>query len=112
MRESVIHLLMMAEVGVPITLALICEINPLVLTIILGSIAAHEATALWDVRTAEESGREVTPLEQHIHSFLESLPFMGSSALACLRWKDVQELLRGERKDDAWRLKPGASALK
>ncbi|WP_063804001.1 hypothetical protein [Streptomyces bungoensis] len=65
-RESLIHALMTAEVGLP--------------------------TALWDVRTAVDSDREVKPLEQHIHSFLESPSFGG----------------RGD--PDAWRLAPGAPA--
>jgi hypothetical protein len=104
-RESMIHLLMMAEVGLPITLALLCEINPLVLTIMVATIAAHEATALWDVKTAVDSGREVTPVEQHIHSFLESLPFMGTAAIACLHWKDVRELRRGNERGAAWSLR-------
>jgi hypothetical protein len=104
LRESLIHSLMMAEVGVPITLALLCEINPLLLAVMVGGIGVHEATALWDVRTAEEAGREVTPLEQHLHSFLESLPFMGASAVACLHWREVQRLLRGEHRPGDWRL--------
>lgn len=104
-RESLIHSLMMVEVGTPISLALLCEINPLVLTVIAGSIAAHEATALWDVHTAQASGRTVTPWEQHIHSFLESLPFMGATALSCLRWDQLRMLLRGARGRDAWRLR-------
>ncbi|QYN26437.1 diguanylate cyclase/phosphodiesterase [Amycolatopsis sp. DSM 110486] len=104
-RESLIHLLMMAEVGVPITLALLCEINPLILTIMAATIAAHEATALWDVKTAVDSGREVTPVEQHIHSFLESLPFMGTAAIACLHWKDACELLHADGHRSAWRLR-------
>lgn len=104
-RESLIHLLMMTEVGVPLTLCLLCEINPLVLTTIFGSIAAHEATALWDVSTAEHSGRRVTTWEQHVHSFLESMPIMAASALCCLRWRQVRELLRGVRNPDAWRLR-------
>jgi hypothetical protein len=105
-RESLIHLLMMAEVGVPVTVVLLCEVNPLVLTVILASIAAHEATALWDVTTAEKSGREVTPWEQHIHSFLESMPIMAASALGCLHWRDVRQLLKGVRSRGAWRLRP------
>ncbi|AZP79898.1 diguanylate cyclase/phosphodiesterase [Mycobacterium avium subsp. paratuberculosis] len=104
-RESLIHLLMMAEVGVPITLVLLCEINPLVLSTILASIAAHEATALWDVTAAERSGRRVTTWEQHVHSFLESLPIMAASALGCLHWREVRELVRGARSRDAWRLR-------
>jgi hypothetical protein len=104
-RESLIHLLMMTEVGVPITLALLFEINPLMLTIMLSSIAAHEATALWDVTTAEHSGRRVTVWEQHVHSFLESLPIMAASALGCMHWRQVRELIGGARSRDAWRLR-------
>lgn len=110
-RESLIHLLMMAEVGVPITLVLLCEINPLVLTTILAAIAAHEATALWDVSTAEHSGRRVTTFEQHVHSFLESLPIMAGSALGCLHWREVRQLTRGARSRDAWRLRWKANPL-
>lgn len=91
-----IHLLMMAEVGVPLTLVLLCEINPLVLTTILASIAAHEATALWDVSTAEHSGRRVTPWEQHVHSFVEC---------------EVRQLFSGARSRDAWRLHRKRNAL-
>ncbi|HEX3590150.1 MAG TPA: diguanylate cyclase/phosphodiesterase [Pseudonocardiaceae bacterium] len=104
-RESAIHSLMMAEVGVPLVLALLCEINPLILVIIAAAIAAHEATALWDVSTAEASDREVTPWEQHIHSFLESLPFMATAALTCLHWEQVRELMSAARGPDAWRLR-------
>jgi hypothetical protein len=104
-KESLIHLLMMAEVGGPIALALLCEINPLVLVIIAAAIAAHEATALWDVSTAEASDREVTPWEQHIHSFLESLPFMATAALACLHWEQLRALVTGARRPGAWRLR-------
>jgi hypothetical protein len=103
-RESLIHLLM-TEVGVPLTLCLLCEINPLVLTTIFAAVAAHEATALWDVSTAEQSGRRVTTWEQHVHSFLESMPIMAASALCCLRWRQVRELLGGVRNRDAWRLR-------
>ncbi|MFI9383413.1 diguanylate cyclase/phosphodiesterase [Kutzneria sp. NPDC052558] len=100
-KESAIHLLMMAEVGIPVTLVLLCEINPAVLAVMAAAVAAHEATALWDVKTAVDSGREVRPIEQHIHSFLESLPFMGTSAIACLHWRQVRQFLRAE---GAWRL--------
>ncbi|MHC3468866.1 diguanylate cyclase [Streptomyces sp. 7R007] len=104
-KESLIHSLMMAEVGIPIALTLRYEINPLLLTVQLGGAAVHEATALWDVRTAVESDREVKPIEQHIHSFLESLPFGALASLMCLHADQVRSLLRGGAGDpDAWRL--------
>ncbi|MBD0841612.1 MULTISPECIES: diguanylate cyclase [unclassified Streptomyces] len=106
-KESLIHSLMMTEVGIPIALTLRYEVNPLLLSVQLGCTAAHEATALWDVRTAEDSGREVKPVEQHIHSFLESLPFGALASLMCLHADQVKSLLRGGRGDpDAWRLVP------
>ncbi|MET8772721.1 diguanylate cyclase [Streptomyces sp. NPDC004658] len=106
-KESLIHSLMMAEVGLPIALTLRYEVNPLLLSVQLGAAAVHEATALWDVRTAVHSDREVKPVEQHIHSFLESLPFGGLVSLMCLHADQVRSLLRGGRGDpDAWRLVP------
>jgi hypothetical protein len=106
-KESLIHSLMMAEVGAPIALTLRYEVNPLLLTLQLGAAAVHEATALWDVRTAVDSDREVKPVEQHIHSFLESLPYGGLVSLMCLHSDQVKSLLRGGRGDpDAWRLVP------
>lgn len=82
--------LMMAEVGLPIALTLRYEVNPLLLTVQLGGAAVHEATALWDVKTAVDSDREVKPVEQHIHSFLESLPFAALAALMCLHADQVR----------------------
>jgi hypothetical protein len=106
-KESLLHSLMMAEVGLPIALTLRYEVNPLLLSVQLGAAAVHEATALWDVRTAVDSDREVKPVEQHIHSFLESLPFGGLVSLMCLHSDQVRSLLRGGRGDpDAWRLVP------
>ncbi|MEU9573579.1 diguanylate cyclase [Streptomyces massasporeus] len=106
-KESLIHSLMMAEVGIPIALTLRYEVNPLLLSVQLGGAAVHEATALWDVRTAVRSEREVKPIEQHIHSFLESLPFGALAALMCLHADQVTSLLHGGRGDpDAWRLVP------
>ncbi|MGC0336604.1 diguanylate cyclase [Streptomyces sp. SLBN-8D4] len=106
-KESLLHSLMMAEVGLPIALTLRYEVNPLLLSVQLGGAAVHEATALWDVKTAVDSDREVKPVEQHIHSFLESLPFAALASLMCLHADQVRSLLRGGPGDpDAWRLVP------
>src|SRR6266566_982205 len=104
-RESGVHALMMAEVAVPVTLTLLCEVNPLLLAVAAAALGAHEATAIWDVRAAVDGGREVRPAEQHIHSFLESLPFMAASALLCLHWDQVQRARRRSGDRRAWRLR-------
>jgi hypothetical protein len=51
----------------------------------IASFLLHEATALWDV-TYAVSGREVTPVEQQVHSFLELIPLMAISFAAILHW--------------------------
>jgi hypothetical protein len=105
-RESLIHFLMMAEVGVPAVLVLLCEVDPPLLAALVAGVLAHEATALWDVRTAQDSGREVTVTEQHVHSFLESLPYMALAALACLHPDQVRGLRRrlAQPARGSWRL--------
>ncbi|KDN87583.1 diguanylate cyclase [Kitasatospora cheerisanensis KCTC 2395] len=94
-RESAIHLAMMAEVGLPATALLLCEVDPALLAVLAGAALAHGATALGDVRTAEDAGRRVSVLEQHVHSFLEALPLTALSIIGCLHPDQVRELSRG-----------------
>lgn len=75
-KESLIHLLMFAEVGLPLMAALFLEINALVIAFMVVMFFIHQATALWDVSYAVGQ-REVKPIEQHVHSFLEMIPLMG-----------------------------------
>ncbi|MFD3836507.1 hypothetical protein ACFWWC_09645 [Streptomyces sp. NPDC058642] len=60
-EESVIHAVMMAEIGIPIA-----------------------ATLRYEV-----SGREVRPIERHIHSFLESLRCAGLADVSARRPGEV-----------------------
>src|SRR3954451_9165067 len=69
-KESLLHLLQLVEVGVPLLAALFFEIDALVILLMLVAFAAHQATALWDTSYAVMA-REVPPIEQHVHSFLE-----------------------------------------
>lgn len=104
LRESAIHALMMGEIAVPVTLTLLFEVNPLVLALAAAATGVHEATAIWDVRAAVDGGREVAPAEQHVHSFLESLPFMAISALLCLHWDQAARAWHAPSARD-WRLR-------
>lgn len=104
-RESLIHALMMTEAGVPVVLGLTAEVNPLALSVMGGAAAAHGATALWDVKVATEA-REVTVVEQHIHSFLEVLPLTAAAFAACLHWDQARRVFTGRRSPDDWRLRP------
>lgn len=82
-KESLIHLLMFAEVALPLLACLFMEIDALVIAIMIASFLGHELTALWDVSYAV-TRREVTPIEQHVHSFLEIMPLMALLLVALL----------------------------
>jgi hypothetical protein len=73
--ESLIHTAMFAEAGLPLLLATAFEMNPLLVALMTGTAASHEATAMLDVRVALKSNRHVSQWEQHVHSFLEVMPF-------------------------------------
>jgi hypothetical protein len=91
-KESLIHLLMFAEVGFPLLAALLLDINALVIGLMIAAFFVHEATALWDVRYAV-SKRWVGPLEQHAHSFLEMLPLMAIGLISLVHEPQFLALL-------------------
>ena len=82
-HESLLHSLQMTTIGIPVLLALLAEINALLLAVMAAALVAHESLTIWDVDYAAKL-REVTPGEQHCHSFLEVLPFSALSVAICL----------------------------
>ena len=99
--ESLIHSAMFAEAGVPLLLASAFEMNPLLVTLMAGAAIGHEATAMLDVRVALSSDRHVSQGEQHIHSFLEVMPF----------WIVPLMMLLNGPMTNRWSLSPRASVL-
>jgi hypothetical protein len=108
-REAIIHLLMMGQAGGPSLLGLLCEVEADVLAVAYASLAAHQATAVWDVSYAE-SQREVTVTEQHIHGLLEQVPVMAAAFLTVLHWDQAQALFSKRRAK--LRLRPKRNALR
>jgi hypothetical protein len=105
-KESLLHLLQFGEMAIPVLAAIFLEINALIMIIMIVCLILHEATAIWDVSYAY-GRREITPTEQHVHSFLEMLPLMGLLIVATLHWQQFLSLfgLGGESADFAVRLK-------
>lgn len=90
-KESVLHVLQLGEAGIPVIVALLFEINALIIGLMLVALIVHEATALWDV-TYAHTRRYISPLEQHVHSFLEVLPIMAVSFVTVLYWNQFLAL--------------------
>lgn len=103
--ESLLHLLQLAEMGLPVLAVLFLEVNAAVLLLILVSLILHEAAALWDVHYAI-GRRQVGVMEQHVHSFLELLPLTGAVMLAALHWNQAAALIGFGDADFSVRLKP------
>ena len=83
LKESVLHILQMIEVGVPALMATFLQVNAAVIVCMMVGFLLHEATALWDVRYAS-ANRYVSSVEQHVHSFLEVLPLIAGTLLIML----------------------------
>jgi hypothetical protein len=90
-KETLLHLLMLVEAGVPVTAGLLLEIDPMVLAAMIAAFFLHEATAMWDV-TYAVSAREVRPIEQHVHSFLEMVPLTAVLLVSLLHWPQLKAL--------------------
>lgn len=93
-KESLIHLLMFAEVGVPLLAGMFLDINALIIAVMIVAFFVHEATAFWDVSYAT-SARTVAPVEQHVHSFLEMIPLMALVCVIALHWGQFLALFGG-----------------
>lgn len=83
LKESLLHILQMIEVGLPALMAIFLQINALVILCMIIGFVLHEATGLWDVRYAG-AYRHVSPFEQHVHSFLEVMPLIAGSLVIML----------------------------
>jgi len=90
-RESLLHWLMLAEVMLPVSLAVFFRINALVLAIMLVCLIAHEVTGYFDLKLAMAT-RKVTILEHQIHSALEILPLTTVLLIVILHWPQTLAL--------------------
>lgn len=90
-RESAIHWLMLAEVGIPLGLAVFFRINALVMALMLACLVAHEVTGYFDLKLAMAT-RRVTILEHQVHSALEILPATAILLVMALHWPQAQAL--------------------
>ena len=84
-KESLIHLLMLGEIAIAVVAAMSFEINAGIILLMFIVWATHEATALWDVTFAHHR-REVTPIEQWVHSYLGVLPLLSLVLVVVLHW--------------------------
>lgn len=91
LKENLLHLLMMAEVGVGMVAVALLEIDAAVLLIGLVVFVVHELTVYWDLHYTNPL-RYIGPFEQMVHSFLEMLPLLSLALLAAVQWDQARAL--------------------
>lgn len=101
--ETLIHFLLLGEAGIAVLAGLFLEVNALVLLFMLAALAAHELTAYWDVAYAAPR-RHISPLEQRIHDYLGTVPFMAFSFVLVLHWPAVADAFADPGTAQHWRL--------
>jgi hypothetical protein len=90
-KESLLHLLMLAEFGIPVLALLFCEVTPLVIFLEIAAFVAHEATVYWDLKYTLPR-REIPPIEQQVHAYLELLPLVAIALITVIHWPETKLL--------------------
>lgn len=91
-KESLMHSLMGVQMGIPIILCLLYQVNVLILLICIITWISHEIVAHWDVRYASPK-REISIWEMHAHTYLGSLPLYMLISIIIINWSVFQKLL-------------------
>lgn len=92
LKESLLHWLLLAELGPGIAATLLLQVNAAVLVLLLVCCAAHEATTWWDLRYASARRRIPWP-EQWVHGVQMALPWVGLTALMVVHRDQALALL-------------------
>ena len=102
-RESLLHLLMLAELGIAILAPLLLEPTAAVLVLMLAASLAHEATTCADLAYAQ--ARRVIPwFEQWVHGLQQALPWAWMTGWALLAAPQALALSGLSEMPPDWRL--------
>lgn len=101
-KESLLHLLMIAQVGLGVLAVLFLEINSAVLLLLVGLLAAHALTSHWDLHYASGK-RFVGAFEQTMHAYLEALPLVAFALLAASYWPQFTAIFGAPGPSPDWR---------
>lgn len=110
LKEALIHLLMLIELGPCLVAVLLLEVNALVLAGLALAALAHEVTVWWDLRYAMRC-RRISVLEQWLHSFQTVLPWVALACLFLLHWPQALSLIGLGSQAPDWSLRWKEPAL-
>jgi hypothetical protein len=89
-KESLIHSLMGVQLGIPILLCLLFEVNVLILLVCVLMWLLHEFVAHWDVHYAAPL-RKISIWEVHVHNYMATIPLYLLMLIVVLNWQVAQK---------------------
>jgi hypothetical protein len=84
-KESWFHIAQFLTIAVIFVSAVLLEITLAVLVIMAIALIAHTALSLADVAYTSNR-RHISTLEQHVHGFMDVIPFIAVCLLALMHW--------------------------
>jgi hypothetical protein len=113
LKESLVHSLMGIQLGIPIILCLLFEVNVLILLICVAMWLTHEVAAHWDVHYATPR-RHISIWETHVHNYMATVPLYLLMLVVILNWdvavKAVTFDWAGQFELNLLRERPGGNA--
>ena len=86
--ESALHLLQLSLIGAATLLVIFLEVTKVTLLILAILVALHSYVSFRDVAYTDQR-RRITPFEQHVHAYLEVLPWTALLAVAVAEWPTI-----------------------
>lgn len=93
-RESLLHIVQLATVGLPLLAMLFLQVNALVMLLMLAGLVLHSLAAAIDIAYADAT-RRIAPAEQHVHGALGALPVAATFIVVVLHWPEFRALWSG-----------------
>jgi hypothetical protein len=109
-KESLLHVLLGVEFGLPLLAGLFLEINALVLGMMIVAALAHSVTSYWDVAYTAPR-RHISPFEQHVHSVLLIVPVVAVAIVALLYWEQFLAIFGSGTTSASLALQPKSESL-
>ena len=106
------HLAQLGQIGLPLLVGLLLELNASLLVLMLLAALVHTLTAWWDIVYSERR-RRITPFEQLVHGFLIVIPVVGTALVIAQHWVTFSAIWNTTSSDWSlrWKLDPISAAL-
>jgi hypothetical protein len=92
LRESLVHSMMGIQLGIPILLCLLFEVNVLILLICGVAFVLHEIVAHYDVYYSAPL-RRISIWEVHVHNYMATIPLYLLLLIIIINWEVTLRLV-------------------